>query len=1104
MACKYYSNEQKQYLDIKLTKEVPVKSELIDFENETIKFIDVDLGDCTIVFFLIINKNEYQEANSKTPNFNRLILNDFGIRQDPFEVSFQVGDFSIFKISVRIMNKIYVKDHKKGSKPLISLNEMVNYTSESNLEEDEKNDKDDKGNLRANKKSYTVIQKSAPPAPPEPNENVKKEESNFLDMNFLKFWKKKSPTEGEQLEKQESQEDIENEPLVEENYIKGTSYEQYLLKKKQDKKKEDDRETFCEGFFIASFPNKEGKVIENSQSFPADCGHNKCSPLPAMMPEIIARYPLKDTKNLELNNLAATICFPTGIKVCYSEENPPSMINDYVTPITNQKGERYYMMTYHFYYKIMIEVFNKLYEMHPLKHLLMKFGDSYLNMNDEEMNGDVMDKIQKKLEKAQELGFRDYVYVPYCICLISKYPYVNEMKKCLQSIYNLIAKNIKDNSMDINNLIMYLINSVPIPEIETRVKFYIPYFKKGIKLMCPKMDDIGVMSTNICNLLKQFNIDNLVIIFRLMLFEKKILFIDNDYTRLSLVTDNFISLLYPFQWIHTYIPIMSDQMIKYLETFLPFINGINTSLMDLVTEIFKENEAESNEEVFLVYISESKFRIGNYLTKKNIKKYKYLQDNIPALPVQLEKELKSKLKKLKDDVDVYLKNNQKYKKLDLSDYDFRLKNIFIEMFVQMFHDYYKYMTFLDDDVVFNKALFLEKITNNSDKRFYDEFIDTQLFQQFCQKMVKDELKYFSSMVMKYDPNKKEKDPSVLRRTLANKFKHDKIYVAKPNYLKINDENSEIIEKKLEEMYKLEEPVDEEGMPVSKERILTELSKIKDENYKNKNCLIYSLPKKEIEQKENPIDKYQSNELSNDNIIFRAFQSLKLKTNIKFKQKDKCDDISEKEKDVIKETIKDFTMKIFKSEIIEEDQNKKKELQNVINQPFGREFFVSILSKNVTNIILLKEMSFNLLYALIYNSLLFILNVKETEQILKQVVILIKSTKYFGQEIKGKTTTIWDIYSSKIEGYSKLKQSNFWSCWYHIDIKKNENKDKVILNMCDFMIELKLDKSFIKNTIQALGEKEFGKESKEFQEIFGVIVEKIKQAKYTDKELETIK
>jgi hypothetical protein len=933
-------------------------------------------------------------------------------------------------------------------------------------------------------------------------QNVNADILNREDRN-LTFYKKLSvPMIPAQCLNQFDDEEFEDEK---EFVLEGITYDKYLSKLKSENKKEHEigRESFCEGFFIASFPKKEGQVIENSQSFPSSCGHDECSMLPAMKPEIICRYPLEDTKTLELNNLAATICFPTGIKVCYNEENP-SMITDYVTPITNQKGERYYMVTYHFYHKIVSDVYSKIYEMHPLKHHLMKFGDSYLNMSDEEMDKKIQQKIEEDLSKAQELGFREYVYVPYCICLISKYRYITEMKECLQSIYTMIINNSDEKGPDLNNLIMYLIHSVPIPENNTKVKFFIPYVPKGIELKCPKVKDLSIMNTNMSNLLKCFSIDNLVIIFRLMLFEKKILFIDNDYTRLSLVTDSLISLLYPFPWVHTYIPIMSDQMIKYLETFLPFINGINTSLMNQVTEVFEENEAESSEEVFLVYISENKFRIGNYLTKNNKKKYKYLQDNIPTLPVQLEKELRSKIKKLKEDVETHLKNNQKYKKLDLSDYDFRLKNIFIEMFVQMFHDYYKYMTFLDDDVVFNKSLFLEKITNNSDKRFYDEFIDTQLFQQFCQKMVKDELKYFSSMVMKYDANIKEKDPSVVRKTLANKFKYDKIYVAKPDYLKINEENADIIEKKMEEMYKLDEPVDEEGMLISKERILTEMSKIKDENYKNKNCLIYSLPKKENEQKDDSIDNFASNELSKDNIIFRAFQSLKLKTNLKFNKRDKCDDISDKEKDNIKETIKDFTMKIFKSEIIEEDQNKKKELQNAINQPFGREFFVSILSKNATNIILLKEKSFNLLYALIYNSLLFILNIKETNQILDQVVILIKSTKYFAQEINGKTTTIWESYRSKIEGYSKLKQSNFWFRWYHIEMKKNENKDKVLLNMCDFMIELKLDKSFIKNTLQALGEKEFGKESKEFQSIFEDIVEKIKQAKYTDKDLETIK
>ena len=117
-------------------------------------------------------------------------------------------------------------------------------------------------------------------------------------------------------------------------------------------------------------------------------------------------------------------------------------------------------------------------------------------------------------------------------------------------------------------------------------------------------------------LLKLFTIDYITIIFRLILFEKKILFIDDDYTRLSNVTDNFISLLYPFQWVHTYIPIMSDQMLKYLETFLPFLNGINSSLMPLVKELFECGEMEESDEMFLIEIKESKLELGSTLIGK--------------------------------------------------------------------------------------------------------------------------------------------------------------------------------------------------------------------------------------------------------------------------------------------------------------------------------------------------------------------------------------------------------------------------------------------------------------------------------------------------------
>ena len=207
---------------------------------------------------------------------------------------------------------------------------------------------------------------------------------------------------------------------------------------------------------------------------------------------------------------------------------------------------------------------------------------------------------------------------------------------------------------------------------------------------------------------------------------------------------------------------------------------------------------------------------------------------------------------------------------------------------------------------------------------------------------------------------------------------------------------------------------------------------------------------------------------------------------------------------MKEIIKDFTVKLFKSEEIEEDQNLKKDLQNALNNSYGREVFVNILSKNVTNIILLKEKSFNLLGQLIYNSLLFILGIEETNQTIEQTVILTRSTKYFGQEQKKKAIlTLWDSYKSRIQGISKINQANFWDKWYELEKKKeseidDSTKESIILEICDTMITLELTKSFVKNVTYKLTEKEFGKESEQYKATIPLITDKIIKAKYISK------
>ena len=444
-------------------------------------------------------------------------------------------------------------------------------------------------------------------------------------------------------------------------FLEPKKYMDYLDEQYKKNIKHPYRETFCEGFFIASFPKQKANVIEINTSFMAQCQHEECSKLPGMKPEIIFRYPLKDTKTLELNNLAATICFPTGIKVCYEENDQPKGIKDYVTSITNQKGERYYMMTYHFYLKMDTEEYNKQYEENPLKYNLRKFADPYTGLSEEELTEEMINEIQNNLDWTAELANRDIVSIPFCICLISKYPYVQEMKSCLKGIYTILNnENSASHDFIINDIIMYLINSIPIPAKNTKVKFLMPFSNNCIELDCPKLDDINIMNLSASKLLKYFTIDNLIIIFKLLITEKKILLIDNDYEKLSAVADGLVSILYPLQWVHTYIPIMSDQMLKYLETFLPFLNGINESLMSSVEKVFTEGEVEEDDEVFLIYIRENKIKLSSTLRGKMKKFDKYIQDNIPTLPNYLEKELKNKLKKAKSRLDEI----NKYKKED--------------------------------------------------------------------------------------------------------------------------------------------------------------------------------------------------------------------------------------------------------------------------------------------------------------------------------------------------------------------------------------------------------------------------------------------------------
>jgi hypothetical protein len=215
------------------------------------------------------------------------------------------------------------------------------------------------------------------------------------------------------------------------------------------------------------------------------------------------------------------------------------------------------------------------------------------------------------------------------------------------------------------------------------------------------------------------------------------------------------------------------------------------------------------------------------------------------------------------------------------------------------------------------------------------------------------------------------------------------------------------------------------------------------------------------------------------------------------------DATEKRKDEIREYIRDFAAKIFRSEINDIDNSEKNEIINITDTTYGREFFVNLLSHNTGNLLLLQKNSFKLLGNIIYNTLIGTFKLEETDKLLEEIVLLIKSTKYFGLEEKGKTINIFEVYKKKFQSTPKVVQYNFWKKKYDIDLRNKENKDnstkqQIIYNIVSEMIELEIPKSTIKNITEKIANEVFGKDSELSKETFKVFIKQITKAHYISK------
>lgn len=354
-------------------------------------------------------------------------------------------------------------------------------------------------------------------------------------------------------------------------------------------------------------------------------------------------------------------------------------------------------------------------------------------------------KLKKNLEICTNFINNPYIYVPNAMCLISKYPFTKQMDKSLEALFKLFGDK-NSSQKEINNFLIHIIEEIPIPPPNKKLSFYLPYSMNQVEIYSYLNKDLPYNSFETNKTIDYFSSENFVLIIFLILFEQKILFVSDDYNLLSEILMSFISLIYPFEYVNILIPILSEELVKYLQCFRPFIMGID----ELMLEDAK-SYVEDDQTIFLIHIKKDLVEVYSKKKLKKATKKSICGNNencfIPLIPEEMFNEFKKEISDLRNLNDKYKKS-----KKNKHEYNFKIQTKLIRYCMKLmafiFGDYKKYVTYIDKIPIFNsKSFVISKPSNQF--RFYEDITATHIFKYFLQISTEDNFSYFEKLCLRY-------------------------------------------------------------------------------------------------------------------------------------------------------------------------------------------------------------------------------------------------------------------------------------------------------------------------------------------------------------------
>ena len=522
-------------------------------------------------------------------------------------------------------------------------------------------------------------------------------------------------------------------------------------------------------FFVINQKEKTGEFI--------DIFKEKIEDIPKLTPKIITKFPnIKNSINTISDDLVVDHCFPNGFLKIFKKPKGEAEPNFFQFEIDNipQNYQNEEQKIYSKIYFTCLEIGESISDYFQYKkeiiNLIFKYKSiKILNFDKNEPGG--VDSKNKFSE----------ILIPKVLCFSSVLPFYNELSQLLKSIYDYSLSKKDFSSLPLEKVIENIILNTPIPlkiGAELSINFKTSNYKKKISFPLCNINEINInYSSDMClaEIFRYFTSDDVIRIFKYIIYEIPILFFSENKSILSLFVNTFLSVLSPFKYPFPHIAILPKKLYGLINSEQTFIFGINQNYnidnvdfftrynieLDKTLVVISITIPDNNKKNAKIIFNEKIFDNNNYdkliidIKNSQSKKEEFILLNgnrTHIINVDIPYIFK---KKLSDGISKYISfiGKKKFfskKEVIPKDLTFKIQNVFYKFFVRIMGGYTDYFlkssnfytepknigekmhSIYDNEIlkeIFNKDEFISK-SQKECSSFYYIFFETKIFSNF--------------------------------------------------------------------------------------------------------------------------------------------------------------------------------------------------------------------------------------------------------------------------------------------------------------------------------------------------------------------------------------